>query len=140
MKARSESAREKIREMVEYPHLHSSKEERNLLSPTEIEYMHTNALRSDPSLERSENQWLRQAWGWSRNGNAYVPKTVADPSEYYDSWAQAYRMLGVFISCDEDENDRRENKNFRNLNENDDEGDCNRWVMWASVSTAIVEP
>lgn len=103
MKNRRESAKRKIQEMVENPHIYSNLNEHyhvDRLSPTDILQIHEEAIVDDPMLERSENQWLRQAWGgWSNKNNrkgqdAYTLFNLADPSEYYDEWAQAYRMLG----------------------------------------------
>jgi hypothetical protein len=69
---------------------------------------------------------------------------MVDPSQFYDKWAQAYRMLGGFIDCDHDKSQNsRDNKNNNNGNGNNNnkngnnnysQNGCSRWMLWASVS------
>lgn len=62
----------------------------------------------------------------------YSASILADPSQEYDKWAQAYRMLGGFIDCDHKKsNDRHHSQD--NNRQNDDKA-CSRWMMWAAVS------
>lgn len=87
--------------------------------------------------------WLRRAgWGGENYYEPYSDSLLADPGEYYDKWAQGYRMLGGFIDCDHKKNqdDRRRrrmetNQNERDLSGSNDRGDdygCSRWMMWAA--------
>lgn len=131
MKERRANAREKIREMIENPHLHASPNNNNNttakpMEAQEIQRIHEEAIKDDPKLEKPDNQWLRRAWGWGSNSNTQDETVFADTSQYYDSWAQAYRMLGSFISCDIDETNEY-NYDYGGNN-------CIRWVMWAAVS------
>lgn len=102
--------------------------------------------------EEEENKeenygWLRRAgWGGENYYEPYSDSNLASPGEYYDKWAQGYRMLGGFIDCDhkKDQDDRRrrrrrmdgEQQNERDLSgSGDDRGDdygCSRWMMWAA--------
>jgi len=129
MKERRANAREKIREMIENPHLHASPNNNNNttakpMEAQEIQRIHEEAIKDDPKLEKPDNQWLRRAWGWGSNSNTQDETVFADTSQYYDSWAQAYRMLGSFISCDIDETNEY-NYDYGGNN-------CIRWVMWAA--------
>jgi hypothetical protein len=120
---RRESAKEKIREIVENPHEYSSNSA-ELISENELVSMRKDLLRDDPNLEREESRLL---WNKSnQNSNAF-----ADPFAYYNSWAQAYRMLGLYIECDNAGDSRY--YYYNNKNNDDDEG-CKRWVVWAAVS------
>lgn len=101
------------------------------------------ALRNMPppeSLEKVEmDQWYKfqgdRNLGWlSSSGSAgYTTSSgaLADPSQEYDKWAQAYRMMGGFIDCahskDEDHHDDKEGEG------NGGKSACSRWMMWAAV-------
>jgi hypothetical protein len=64
-------------------------------------------------------------------------EVLVDPSQYYDKWAQAYRMLGGYIDCDHDKsqnNNHHSNDNQQNEEEAEIDA-CSRWMIWASVST-----
>ena len=59
-------------------------------------------------------------------GDSVSAGVLADPTEEYDKWAQAYRMLGGFIDCDH-------NKDGGSHDSGDGrEGACSRWMLWAS--------
>ena len=74
-------------------------------------------------------------WGGSSTSNAYSSSVLLDPSEYYDKWAQAYRMLGGYIDCDHDKDgDSHDSGDNNNDNYSDDGSACSRWMMWAAVS------
>jgi len=134
-KARSERTKERRRKANEKifntkPDL--SKAEK--MSMDELERARADALKSDPDLKRPQNQWLRRAgwfWGGGSNvadedGRAYdLSDVFADPSQEYDWWAQGYRMLGGYISCD----DLKEGSH--DSGDNDGEA-CSRWMVWAA--------
>jgi hypothetical protein len=87
-----------------------------------------NATQSQRGLA-----WFSGGSGWG-GSEAFSSSVLADPSQYYDKWAQAYRMLGGFIDCDhsksEDDHHSGDNKN----NNKDKQKACSRWMMWAAVS------
>jgi len=132
IKERRENAREKIKDMIENPHLYAPSANNNSttakkMTAEEIRRIREEALQKDPTLQRPENQWIRRAWGWgSSSSNSYeeVESLYVDSTQYYDSWAQGYRMLGSFISCDLDENNEY-NYDYGGNN-------CVRWVLWAA--------
>lgn len=64
--------------------------------------------------------------------NSY--SVLADPAAYYDKWAQAYRMLGGFIDCD---HSKSENSHDNGDGDNNEDGACSRWMMWAAVRSFI---
>jgi hypothetical protein len=83
--------------------------------------------------------WKRKLW-WSanKNGDAISSQKkgeMADPSQYYDKWAQAYRMLGGYIDCDHYKSSN--NKGGGSHDNNNNGGSvavaCSRWMMWAAV-------
>lgn len=71
---------------------------------------------------------------WLGGDDVESSNPLADPSQYYDKWAQAYRMLGAFIDCD---HPKQSNNNHRSRDGNNQkEGNsnaCARWMMWAAV-------
>lgn len=89
-----------------------------LLSEDEV----TQAVKDD-------QPWARRLWGGSSSNDAVE---LADASQYYDKWQQAYRMLGGFIDCDHDK-DGEDNHSGDNDNEANENG-CSRWMLWAAVS------
>eukprot|EP00559_Dactyliosolen_fragilissimus_P004846 CAMPEP_0184865850 /NCGR_PEP_ID=MMETSP0580-20130426/19420_1 /TAXON_ID=1118495 /ORGANISM="Dactyliosolen fragilissimus" /LENGTH=616 /DNA_ID=CAMNT_0027365221 /DNA_START=217 /DNA_END=2067 /DNA_ORIENTATION=+ len=96
------------------------------MSKEDVERARVDALKTDPELERPENQWIRRAgwWGGDNGGSeAYESDVFADPSLDYDWWAQGYRMLGGYISCDDDAGSG---------DSGDGDGACSRWMMWAA--------
>ena len=111
---RRERAREKIKSMPPPP-----KEQLKILSREEIMKI----------KERNRNlNWFNGNEGGSEG---YSMEYLADPSQYYDKWQQAYRMLGGFIDCD---HNTGEGSGSGGDNGGDAEGACSRWMMWAAVS------
>ena len=83
--------------------------------------------------------WFGDSSSSSTNGGASISSQVLlDPSQYYDKWAQAYRMLGGYIDCDHDKsnnnNNQHSNDNNNNNQNNNQRTGCSRWMIWASVS------
>lgn len=92
-------------------------------------------LQSRPPPEQLEQvsdeelQRMRKL-GWfsgSAETAAYSSSVLVDPSQEYDKWAQAYRMLGGFIDCDHDKDGSGSG------DQNGGGGACSRWMMWAAV-------
>lgn len=74
-------------------------------------------------------------FGGSGSSSAYSSSVLVDPSQYYDKWAQAYRMLGGYIDCDHDKSD--DSHDSGDNNGGDGDGACARWMMWAAVSSVV---
>jgi hypothetical protein len=76
--------------------------------------------------------WKRKLWlSANKNGNVVSSQTkgkMADPSQNYDKWAQAYRMLGGYIDCD---HPKSSNKDGGSRDSNNMA--CSRWMIWAAV-------
>jgi len=79
------------------------------------------SMKSDRSL----------GWMSGSSGGSTYSSSLADPTQDYDMWAQAYRMLGGFIDCDHDQDG--EGGSGDNNNNGDDKSACSRWMMWAAV-------
>ena len=106
-----------------------------------------NKLPKSPQgkLERlSEDEWndidakqKERGLNWfgdSGSGvSAYSNSILADPSVFYDKWAQAYRMLGGFIDCDHAKSANSHDNGNNNNNNNNNNGACSRWMLWAAV-------
>lgn len=106
-----------------------------------------NKLPKSPEgkLERlSEEEWKdidskqkQRGLNWfgdSGSGvSAYSNSILADPSVFYDKWAQAYRMLGGFIDCDHAKSANSHDNGNNNNNNNNNNGACSRWMLWAAV-------
>lgn len=95
----------------------------------EIRKVYGNVVKSDPNLENKDNRWLRSLG--ERGLSSSSGSDLADSSVEYDSWAQAYRMLGGFIDCDNDQDGDGSGDNNNNGG-GQNEGSCSRWMMWAS--------
>jgi hypothetical protein len=97
-------------------------------SPDKLERL----TEEEVSNLRKKNRDL--SW-FSSNADAdpYATSVLADPSQEYDKWAQAYRMLGGFIDCDHKKTGN--NHHSQDNNKNNDDKSCSRWMMWAAVST-----
>jgi hypothetical protein len=92
-------------------------------------------------LTQEEVDRVHRRTSWFGNGDGYSYNAalgyLADPSQEYDKWAQAYRMLGAFIDCDHQKREGSGDHNNNNNNNNNNNGDgepCSRWMMWAAVS------
>ena len=91
------------------------------------------------SLEELETMLSeRSLWFWDNENeyndfsDPYTVPSLVDPSVTYDSWSQAYRMLGGYIDCD-----RPKGRNGNSHDSKDNNGDgCARWMVWA----AYVDP
>mmetsp|Transcript_8578 Transcript_8578/g.9826 ORF Transcript_8578/g.9826 Transcript_8578/m.9826 type:complete len:558 (+) Transcript_8578:107-1780(+) len=96
-------------------------------------------LLSKEELQKAHSEghtWVRRAsWNSNSNYEAYGYAGMADPSQEYDKWQQAYRMLGGFIDCDHSkDDDDHKSGDDEDLYEKEDA--CSRWMMWA----AYVDP
>lgn len=67
----------------------------------------------------------RTKYNNKNNYNPYDINDLADPSQYFSEWSQAYRMLGSYISCDHGGVGYYGGQDMRG---------CSRWILWASVS------
>lgn len=91
------------------------------------------------TLERMQGEDLEKlkerklGWfGGSVDTSAFSSGVLADPSQDYDKWAQAYRMLGGFIDCDHSKDGGSHDNNNGNNG-----GACSRWMMWAAVRASL---
>lgn len=120
-------AKEKIKEILENPHQYSS-DASEIMSGDEVASIKENIMKHDPNLEREENRWLRNSY------NDDQSDYFTNAAQYIDEWAQAYRMLGVYIECNlQDQKWSYYGGGNNGNNDGDDEG-CKRWVIWAAVS------
>jgi hypothetical protein len=88
--------------------------------------------RVDPD-DAEQQRKLGNWFSGSTSSSPYSTDVLADPSQDYDKWAQAYRMLGGFIDCDHS-SDGDDHSGDNNEDEQDEaQGACSRWMMWASV-------
>lgn len=92
-------------------------------------------------LEKMTDEQLRKL-GWFSGGGSstdlYSSGFLADPSQTYDKWAQAYRMLGAMIDCDHAKDQgSHDNKNNKNGDDQGGSQTCSRWMLWAAVRSRI---
>lgn len=77
-------------------------------------------------------------WFSGSSTSSYSASFLADPSQDYDKWAQAYRMLGGYIDCDHDKDSSGSHNSGDNNNGGGEAGGaCSRWMMWAAVSNPL---
>ena len=102
----------------------------------EMERMDAAEIDDLPEEQKRRLSWFSGGGGGSSSGTM-SSEVLADTGEYYDMWAQAYRMLGGFIDCDHHTDEGSgDSGNNNNNNEYEGEGDaqpCSRWMMWAAV-------
>ena len=74
--------------------------------------------------------------GTSGSINSFSSKVLLDPSQEYDMWAQAYRMLGGYIDCDnsKDSDDHHSHDEENGQQAQESGSACSRWMLWAAVS------
>jgi hypothetical protein len=85
--------------------------------------------------DRSLGWWGGGSTVTAGSSVAVSEDVLADPTQEYDKWAQAYRMLGGFIDCDHSKEEERHHSQDQDQNQNKDTVACSRWMMWASVRT-----
>lgn len=105
-----------------------------------------NAYETDPNLTKRNHEWIkrgnlrealndprrRDLWGSSINRDPYAtPSGMADSSQEYEPWQQAFRKIGDFVDC---------SNMFYNgggsHDSGDNEGKCAHWTLWC----AYVDP
>lgn len=123
MAQQRENAKAKIREMMENPNEYSTGKAEEM-SQGSIRDLKAGVLKTDPKLEKTQNRWLFNA----DDSNSWMKKGLANPGMYWDKWAQAYRMLGVYVEC---QNPNNRWAQYNGNNDNDNSG-CKRWVIWAA--------
>lgn len=103
----------------------------------DLSKMHRMTKEELVAAQEQDHPWVRRAsWGSNSDYEPYDFSGMADPSQEYDKWQQAYRMLGGFIDCDHDMDD----DNHSGSGDNDAQGSdqaCSRWMMWAAVSFLV---
>jgi len=97
------------------------------MSPVDIQKVYGNAIKQDPELNEENNKWMRDLSSNYRGSNN--PDYLVATDEYYDEWAQGYRMLGGFIDCDAEGGDSHDSGDGNN---GGDGQSCSRWMMWAA--------
>ncbi|KAL3788932.1 hypothetical protein HJC23_000216 [Cyclotella cryptica] len=101
-----------------------------------IRRVNVDASRSPPGgYAMSEEE--RKLWGNTVSGyNPYSASGLAENTQYYDKWQQAYRFLGGFIDCDhswsQGSHDKNNNNNRNQNNNQNGNSACSRWMMWAA--------
>eukprot|EP00546_Thalassionema_frauenfeldii_P013108 CAMPEP_0178927934 /NCGR_PEP_ID=MMETSP0786-20121207/19539_1 /TAXON_ID=186022 /ORGANISM="Thalassionema frauenfeldii, Strain CCMP 1798" /LENGTH=551 /DNA_ID=CAMNT_0020603573 /DNA_START=36 /DNA_END=1691 /DNA_ORIENTATION=+ len=89
---------------------------------------------SKDELDKAQSEghsWIRRAaWNSNSGDDAYNYAGMVDPSQEYDKWQQAYRMLGGFIDCDHGKSD--DNHKSGDNDQEERENACSRWMMWAA--------
>ena len=91
------------------------------------------------NLEKMPQEHIERELNWFGSGsNGQVSSVsesfLADPSEEYDKWAQAYRFLGAYIDCDHGWGEG--GNSHDNGGGNEGGGACSRWMIWAAVRSA----
>lgn len=142
MEERKLKAKETMKEILHDPQRYMS-DKAELVSEEEIELLKDDLVKSNPNLDKEQHRWL---WNNDRSNSdgPHSTKYYADPGQSYDEWQQAYRMLGAFILCNQNENGSYQlyqgngngngNGHNRHLGEGENNQQCVRWVMWAAVS------
>ena len=129
MKQQRERAREKMKAMIENPQLYTNPKT-ELMTEENVNSFRDEIIKKDPNLENEDHRWLRSIYNNKNTYNPYDLNNLADPSKDYDGWAQGFRMLGAFISCD----NGVEGYNNGYYNGEEQEQGCSRYIMWAAVS------
>lgn len=90
--------------------------------------------KATQELKESEDLG-RKLWGNGGNGDPYEPAGgLAEETNYYDKWSQAYRFLGGYIDCTNSWGDGSHDNGDGNNNDEGGEGACSRWMMWAAYT------
>jgi hypothetical protein len=91
----------------------------------------TSSTESDTMLRRSQSRLLSE----------YTFSSVDGSETLYDDYAQAWRLLGLYVDCSTqvESQDRRleDNENEEEAEEEEEEEEeegCKRYVLWAAVS------
>jgi hypothetical protein len=120
-KKRAAARREKAKEVL-----------KKIPQPKERDLKRVSPEQFKEMTQKQQDRGLNW-FGGSGSSQAYSSSVLADPSQYYDKWAQAYRMLGGFIDCDHNK-DGGDSHDSGDDGDDDGSGKCSRWMMWASVS------
>lgn len=127
---RRASARDKLKDAAKnYP---PNRKDMELVQEEDLNVMYEQTVKEDPELKEEGHSWMRNLWGSSTSHYVEYPyqsSFMADDTEYYDEWAQAYRLLGAFVDCGHDKDgDSGDGGGGYYGNE----GKCSRWSMWAA--------
>jgi hypothetical protein len=132
---RTRERRQKFRELFRHP---NPQQELVEIPPAEWEGM----LRDSKNPEESHRRISWMSGSGTATGESLSTAALADPGQSYDKWAQAYRMLGGFIDCDhqkQQKNNDHKNENNKNQNQQQQSNGyaCSRWMLWAAVRTTL---
>jgi hypothetical protein len=83
-------------------------------------------------MSEQDYPWMR-ALGWGSSTSSSYADFFADPTQSYDKWAQAYRMLGGYIDCDHQKEDGDHHSGDNNDQQDEQSDGCSRWMIWAAV-------
>jgi TolA-binding protein len=105
---------------------------RPISAPQHVEPMSERQLQQ---LQTHSSQQQQRNLSWFNGGTSLTHSAyyLADPTEDYDKWAQAYRMLGGYIDCDHDKDGGGGSHDNNNNRNNGNEQSCSRWMLWAAV-------
>lgn len=101
------------------------------LSKKDVQDLYDPAAKIKFGEYNNDRQNFLRRMSWYGNDNSgssvYEHEFLANPGGEIDSWAQAYRMLGGFIDCDNEKDDSHDSGD-----EGSDGYGCSRWMMWAA--------
>jgi hypothetical protein len=80
-------------------------------------------------VEKLDDQPFMRRAAWGSGSSGTYAEFLEDPSQEYDKWQQAYRMLGGYIDCDHSQGEGSGSGD----NNNGDDTACSRWMIWAAV-------
>ena len=103
----------------------SSNSSSNIRAHRHLELMSPSMVKR--ALSESTQSQLHMTESQRRQLTDYSNPSNFDNSQEIDKWAQAYRLLGSFIDCD-----HGNGEGGGSHDNNDGEGDCTRWTMWAA--------
>lgn len=85
-----------------------------------VEFQPNDEAMTNPSLRLAQHRFL----------NSANKSPFAAQDDYYLGYAQAWRMLGFFVDCDESV--QGDNRDHRNLGGENRRETCQRYLLWAA--------
>ena len=123
-----------LRSFVEKPHQlpYSLDDDRNqwISLNEETEFLQVDEEAARKIGSNSPYETVRKL-----GNNPYANRVFADGEVVYDEYQQAWRYLGFMIDCDSSNDDDGDGGGGRSNDGATGEG-CNRFVVWAAVSTS----
>jgi hypothetical protein len=90
-----------------------------------------------PNVDQATLRKLANSGQYNPN-NPYASEMFVDGLEEYNTYSQAWRLLGFMIDCNTNDDEMYQESHHSKDNYEVTQSDCHRYLLWAAVSYLVI--